>query len=471
MNHWMSLRWRITLWFGGSMAVILLGGGTMTYVLLRNQLFERIDNGLHEEFADVLGEVQKGNDRHTMLGWLERRFGRHEGFDFQITGPGGERIFSNQRLGERRLPIPAERGDQTNELFETFSVAGLGEYRIVTRSASGPDGPLVVQVARSLDGVDRELVEVLSALAIAGCAAMILTAGGAYLLSRRVLAPVDRMTAAANEIDARQIGRRLDVVDRDDELGRLGLTLNHMLDRLELSFQEMQRFTADASHELRTPISVIRAEAEIALGKPLPEGDKQELLGSILEECQRLTWITDQLLALCREDAGVTQINCEPVDLSQLAHDVAETMRPLAEAKDQKLSASGNGHLLVRGDPVRLRHVVYNLVDNAIKYTPAGGAVTLSVTGAERQVRLVVEDTGVGISSEHLPRVFERFYRVDKSRSRAAGGAGLGLSIVQSIVSAHGGTVELASSPGAGTHCTVTMPVAGTGRTDDLAAG
>src|SRR5262249_33664211 len=149
MKHWMSLRWRIALWFGGSMALILLGGGTMTYVLLRNQLFERIDNGLHEELSDVLGEVQKGNDRQTMLGWLERRFGRHEGFDFQITDLAGERIFANQRLGQRRLPIRARGGNEAEELFETFSVDGLVQYRIVTRRASGPDGPLVVQVARS----------------------------------------------------------------------------------------------------------------------------------------------------------------------------------------------------------------------------------------------------------------------------------------------------------------------------------
>jgi len=461
MKHWMSLRWRITLWFGGSMAAILLGGGTMTYILLRHQLFERIDGGLHEELADVLGEVQKGNDRQTMLGWLDRRFGRHEGFDFQITDLAGERIFANDRLGERRLPIPAGRGDQPEELFETFSVDGLGQYRIVTRSASGPDGPLVVQVARSLDVVGHELMEVLGALGIAGSLAMVLTAAGGYFLARRVLAPVDRMTAAANEIDARQIGRRLDVINRDDELGRLGQTLNHMLDRLERSFEEMQRFTADASHELRTPISVIRAEAEIALGKPLPEADKQELLGNILEECQRLAWITDQLLALCREDAGVTELHREPVDLSQLVRAVAETMRPLAEAKEQTLTAAVNGSLSVNGDPARLRHVVYNLVDNAIKYTPNRGSVTLRVTAVDDHVRLVIEDTGIGIPDEHLPHVFDRFYRVDKSRSRAAGGAGLGLSIVQSVVSAHGGKVEITSRPGEGTRCTVTVPTGG----------
>jgi heavy metal sensor kinase len=468
MTHWMSLRWRITLWFGGSMAVILLGGGTMTYLLLRHQLFERIDGGLHEELADVLGEVQKGNDRETMLGWLDRRFGRHEGFDFQITDSAGKRVFANQRLGERRLPVPAGSASETEEVFETFSVDQHGRYRTVTRHASGPDGPLLVQVARSLDVVDHELMELLAALAIAGSVAMIVTAGGGYLLSRRVLAPVDRMTVAANEIDARQFGRRLEVVNRDDELGRLGQTLNRMLDRLERSFLEMQRFTADASHELRTPISVIRAEAEIALGKPLPETDKQELLSNILEECQRLTWITDQLLALCREDAGVTQSNFEPVDLAQLVREVSETMRPLAEAKDQKLGACANSHLLVRGDPVRLRHVVYNLVDNAIKYTPAGGAVNVSVTAVDHHVRLVVQDTGIGIADEHLPRVFERFYRVDKSRSRVAGGAGLGLSIVQSIVSAHGGTVEITSRVGAGTRCAITMPIAVVGRPSSL---
>ncbi|MBI3863812.1 MAG: heavy metal sensor histidine kinase [Planctomycetia bacterium] len=454
-----TVRWRMTLWFGAALAVILLGFGATTYFVMRHHLLERVDAGLNEELSDVLSEIQRGNDRAAMLGWLDRRFARHEGFDFQVTTPAGERVFANLRLGERRLPIPALGDMGEDSQYETYTLPGAGRDRIVTRTAQGPDGPLVVQVARSLNAVDRELVELLTALLIAGPLALGLTVAGGYFLARQALAPVDRMTAAANQIDAPRFGRRLDVVNPDDELGRLGNTLNSMLDRLERSFDEMRRFTADASHELRTPLSVIRNEAEVALGKPISEAEKQELLGSILEECERLTWVTDQLLTLSREDAGIAPNPREPVDISQLMRGVTDTMRPLAEGKGQRLATNVNGPVILHADPARLRHVIYNLVDNAIKYTPPHGTVNVTVATRDHKARLVVEDSGIGIPPEHLPHVFERFYRVDKARSRAEGGAGLGLSIVQSIVLTHGGTVEIASQPDAGTRCVVEIPL------------
>jgi heavy metal sensor kinase len=418
-----------------------------------------VDAGLHEELSDVLSEVHKGGDREAMLGWLDRRFGRHEGFDFQVTTPAGDRIFANLRLGDRRLPVPPLDATGDGALYETFTVPQAGRYRIVTRQAAGPEGKLVVQVARSLEAFDHELAELLMALLIAGPVAFVLTTGGGYFLARRALAPVERMTAAANEIDAAKFHQRLAVVNPDDELGKLAGTLNGMLDRLERSFDEMRRFTADASHELRTPLAVIRNEAEVALGQPLNDVEKQELLGNILEECQRLTWITDQLLILCRQDAGVSQLPRESVDFAELVKGVTDTMRPLAESKGQRLTTATNGAVVVQGDPVRLRHVIYNLVDNAIKYTPLRGSVNVSIAVRDSVARLVVADTGIGIPPEHLPHVFERFYRVDKARSRAEGGAGLGLSIVQSIVAAHGGSVEIASQPGSGTQCVVEIPV------------
>jgi heavy metal sensor kinase len=460
MIRGLSVRFRLTLWFGAALAVVLLGFGTLTYFLTRHQQLERVDDGLREELSDVLSEVKKGSDRQAMLGWLERRFAHHEGFDFQVTAKSGERIFANLRLGDSRLPTPEMPAGSEAPVYETVSIPQSGRYRIVTRQASGPDGVLTIQVARSLEAVEAEMVELLTALLIAGPLALLLTVAGGYFLARRALSPVDRMTVAANEIDVKKLDRRLDVANPTDELGRLGQTLNHMLDRLERSFDEMQRFTADASHELRTPLAVIRSEAEVALGKRLSEAEQHELLGSILEECQRLTCVTDQLLTLCREDAGISQQAREPVDLSQLVRGVTDTMRPLAESKGQQLSAALNGPVVVQGDPVRLRHVIYNLVDNAIKYTPAQGSVSVSVSARDRAARVIVDDTGIGIPEEHLPRVFDRFYRVDKSRNRADGGAGLGLSIVHSIVSAHGGTVAISRRPESGTRCTVEIPQA-----------
>jgi heavy metal sensor kinase len=454
----LSIRLRLTLWFGAGLAAILLGFGMMTYLLMRHQQLERVDDGLREELSDVLSEVKKGSNRQEMLGWLDRRFARHEGFDFQVTTKSGERIFANLRLGARRLPTPELPAASDMPVYDTFSIPQAGRYRIVTGQAEGPDGILTIQVARSLEPVRAEMVELLTALLIAGPLALVCTVAGGYFLARRALSPVDRMTVAANEIDVQKLDRRLEIGNSGDELGRLGQTLNSMLDRLERSFDEMRRFTADASHELRTPLAVIRSEAEVALGKPLSELEKQELLGSILEECQRLTWVTDQLLTLCREDAGISQQAREPVDLSQLVRGVTDTMRLLAENKGQQIIVTVDDPVVVHGDPVRLRHVIYNLVDNAIKYSPAEGTVSVTVSGRNHTALLIVDDTGIGISDEHLPHVFDRFYRVDKSRNRAEGGAGLGLSIVQCIVSAHGGTVAISRLPKLGTRCVVEIP-------------
>lgn len=454
----LSIRWRLTLWYGGVLAVVLAAFGISVYLMMRHHMLERIDDGLREELSDVLGEVERATERGAMLVWLNRRFARHEGFDFQITTTDGERLFSNPRLGDRQLPVRAELSMNKN-YYTSLEPKEDRRWRVITRKVAGPDGPLVVQVARSLGDFDHEMGELLAVLSVAGPVALLVALSGGYFLARRALAPVDHMTATANEVTAQRLNQRLDVANPHDELGRLGQTLNGMISRLERSFLEMQRFTADASHELRTPIAVIRTEAEVALGKPLDEAEKQTLLSNVLEECERLTHITDQLLTLSREDAGIAPFPREPVDLHALVEAAAETMRPLAEAKNQRLVMTGNGRAVVSGDPSRLRQVIYNLLDNAIKYTPEQGRIEVATEAADSTVRIVVRDNGIGIPPEHLPRVFDRFYRVDKARSRAEDGSGLGLSIVQSIVAAHGGRIELRSVPQRGATCTVSLPI------------
>jgi heavy metal sensor kinase len=331
-------------------------------------------------------------------------------------------------------------------------------WRIVAQRVSGPEGDLVVQVARSLRDYAHEMAKLLFVLLLIGPLTVALALAGGYWLARRALAPVDQMQSSADLINAQRLNERVPVQNPSDELGRLARTINAMLDRLERTFQEMQRFTSDASHELRTPLAVIRTEAEIALQRGFSDESKQELLGTILEECQRLTWITDQLLTLSREDAGFSKTVSEPVDFSAVTRAVTENMRVVADTRQQRLSVVVDNGAIVSGDPLRLRHVVYNLLANAIKYTPPAGSIELRLTTNGEAVQLTVCDSGIGISSEHLTHVFERFYRVDKSRNRTEGGAGLGLSIVQSIVQAHGGTVELQSELGRGTSCTIRLP-------------
>jgi signal transduction histidine kinase len=230
-----------------------------------------------------------------------------------------------------------------------------------------------------------------------------------------------------------------------------------MVARLERSFTEMKRFTADASHELRTPLAIIRAEAEFAVGKTQEE-EVRQVLGSALEECQRLARLSDQLLTLARQDAGLQQRRREPVNLAELTAGVVETLRPLAEAKGLELTCAAGPSPVVSGDPDQLRQVLLNVLDNALKYT-AAGSVSVRITASEKKAAVRVQDTGEGIAAEHLPHVFERFYRVDKSRSRKQGGTGLGLSIAKSIVEAHGGRIELDSAPDRGTTCVVILPI------------
>lgn len=457
----MSIRVRLTIWYSGVLALVLLVFGTVIYFTMRHQMLTRIDHGLGEELSDVLSEVERADSLTGMIQWLERRFGKHQGFDFQITAADGTRVFSNERLGRQVMPI--RRSLVLDEdVYESHLQTDASRWRMVTREVDGPDGTLVVQIARSLEFHDHEMSELLVVLLVTGPLTLLVALGGGYLLARRALAPVDRMTETANRIEAAQLGSRLEVANPDDELGRLAATLNGMLDRLETSFREMQRFTADASHELRTPIAVIRTEAEVALTRSVDD-EKKNVLSSILEECERLTWITDQLLTLSRDDAGMTQYASDRIDLSSLVAAVVETMTPLAQAKHQSLTFRGSNSTSVNGDAGRLRQVFYNLLDNAIKFTPREGQIEVTVARCDDAVNATVRDTGIGIPGEHLPRVFDRFYRVDKSRSRNEGGTGLGLSIIQTIVVAHGGSVDIKSQPECGTTCMVTLPSCDTG--------
>jgi heavy metal sensor kinase len=316
----------------------------------------------------------------------------------------------------------------------------------------------MVLLLAPLHDVDRELGDILGVLLIAGPVMVLASGALAYALARKALAPMDALRRSTDAITADRLDRRLPVPNSHDELGRLTRTINAMIGRLERAFIEVRRFTADASHELRTPLTLIRTEAEVAYDNPPGPDGCQHLLGNILEECQRMTRLTDQLLALAREDAGANGHPREPVDLTGLVAEVVEALRPLAESRGLRLRASPDEPAWVEGDQARLRQVFVNLVDNAIKYTPPGGSVDAEVRREGEAVVAVIRDTGIGIAAEHLRRVFDRFYRVDKARSRAEGGTGLGLSIARSIVTAHGGQVELASTPGEGTACTVRLP-------------
>jgi len=452
----MSIRWKLTCWYAGVLAVVLTGFSLAIYLVMRHQAMERIDDGLKEELSDVIFEVKRASDAKGLDEWLHRRFYRHEGFDFQITNPNGERVFANARLANARLPLPSRVGEMPS--YESVPGDSSGRWRIVNVQAQGPDGPLTIQVARSLTSYHHELEELVLTFLLTGPLTLLVAGGGGYFLARRVLRPVKTMTRAANQITADRLSQRIEVDNPDDELGALAQTLNRMIERLERSFVEIRLFTADASHELRTPLTAIRTEAEVALSKLPVSHEHQQLLASILEECDRLARLTEQLLTISREDAGVAQQVRERVEVTQTVKGVMETMRVLAESKGLRLQLAEIGPVEIQGDGARLRQVFFNLIDNAIKYTPEGGTIEIRIERIDAAARVIIRDSGIGIPAEHLPRVFDRFYRVDKARSREQGGTGLGLTIARSIVVAHGGQIELSSTPGHGTTVTVTLP-------------
>ena len=288
-----------------------------------------------------------------------------------------------------------------------------------------------------------------------------LAVGGGYLLMRRALRPVDEIRQKAAQITSRNLSERLPVIHTGDELERLGADLNRMIERLEESFSQINRFSADASHELRTPLTVLQGELESIArsGQSLP-ADVRDTIGSALEETQRLAKIVENLLAISRLEAGEALKQPERLDIAELARSTADQMRLLAEEKHIFLHCDGAALVEVNADPVRLKQVVVNLLDNAIKYTPEGGTIEISVTQQNAHAVLDVADTGIGISSSDLPYIFDRFYRADKARSRQMGGTGLGLSIVRSICVAHGGQVTVDSTEGKGSVFHVEIPLA-----------
>jgi two-component system, OmpR family, heavy metal sensor histidine kinase CusS len=453
----MSIRWRLTLWYGAVLAAVLAVFGASVYLMMRNVLLGRTGMGMSMESTEVAEEVARSQDRSSLGTWLERRFAHHPGYDIQVSTLSGEALFRSQRIKLEGLPMASRPPAARHASFENFTRRS-GHTRLLSRSVPGPDGPLILQIAAPLTADDHELGELLTVMLLAGPLALASALGGGYLLARRALAPVDRMAAEAAQITASRLDRRLDVPKSDDELGRLGATLNGMIARLERSFEETRRFTADAAHELRTPLAVMRNVAEVALQLPREPEHYRRVLGDVLEEVERLTRLAEQLLFLCREDAGLVPLALTETRLDDMVRDLAEHMSVVAGAKGLTLECCDLASCPIRADVDQLRRLLFNLLDNAVKFTPSGGTIRIELARSDEHALVAVADTGIGIPSEHLDRVFERFYRVDPARNRETDGTGLGLAICRSIADAHGGQIRIESVVGRGTRVSLKMP-------------
>jgi heavy metal sensor kinase len=450
-----SIRWRLTRWNTLAFALALAGFGGLFYLFLWQALHRQVDRTLTAGFELLRSDPALAANPDRRLDYWVEEFKEHQNIWCAVFQPDGTVYMKHPDLANAAVPFPALDG--AGQWEGTVSLEALGRQRGNAERLRIGQREWVVLLLAPLGEVDRELRVTLMALLVAGTIMVLASGGLAYALARKALAPMEHLRRSTEAITADRLDRRLPVLNPHDELGRLSATINAMIARLEQSFAEIRRFTADASHELRTPVTLIRTEAEVAYRDlPGPEGC-QVLIGNILEECQRMTHLTDQLLTLAREDTGMNRPLREPLDLTRLVLEIGDALRPLAESREQQLRAVGDQPVWVDGDPARLRQVFVNLIDNAIKYTPEGGRIDVAVRKEGADAVVTIEDTGVGIPAEHLPHIFDRFYRVDRARSRAEGGTGLGLSIARSIVIAHGGQIDLVSTPGKGTVCTVRL--------------
>ena len=289
-------------------------------------------------------------------------------------------------------------------------------------------------------------------------ATMALASGGGLFLANRALAPIDQITRTAQRISAEDLSERIGLRGTDDEVGRLVLTFDMMLARLEGAFTRQRQFVTDASHELRTPLTAIIGQIDVALSWPESAENLRATLESVREQAQRLARLANDLLFLARADAPPVVHAVEPVDLSALLPAIVTQVEPLAAARRQTITLAPLPALMVQGNEDQLIRMLLNLLDNAIRYTPPGGRIVLGWARVNGMIRISINDTGPGIAPEHMPHVFDRFYRIDRGRSRAQGGSGLGLAIAQSIAHAHGGRITLESVVAQGSTFTVIIP-------------
>jgi len=318
---------------------------------------------------------------------------------------------------------------------------------------------------KEVASVEHELMEVVANMLLVGTPGVMVAALLGFLLARRALAPVDRLAGHAERITAERLSERIPVDDPDDELGRLAVTFNSMTGRLEASFGALRRFTANASHELRTPLTALKTVGEVALRDGRDAAALRDVIGSMLEEIDGLTRLVESLLVLARADDGKLRPDLAPADLSQLARRVVDQLAPLADERRHRVATALDAALPVRADAVLMRRAIANLLDNAIKYSPPGSeiAVRASARGAEGVLEIV--DQGPGIARADQERLFERFHRLDRSRTRAAdstassGGAGLGLALARKTVEAHGGRIEVESEAGEGATFRIVLPI------------
>lgn len=455
-----SLRARITLWYVGILALCLLVFSLAVGASFTRRVRAEMDRRVHEDIelaARALLVDQVGRPSWAG-GFLGKQVHEEEG--------GGHWVEVWSRRGERLLTAgtatePMGLGPPLAELDHGPKTVILpaGRMRVLTEAVYASGDRFFVRAAVSEVSAQDQVRSLWLHLAVLSLTVLTLGALGGYALAHRALGPLARMAAHARRITAERLCERLSPEDSGTELNQLRDAFNETLARLERSFGQLRRFTADASHELRTPLTALRSVGEVGLRGSRTTEDYREVIGTMLEEADRLSRLADDLLTLARAEAGGKQVIFEPLDLSSLAEEVCERLSVLAEERGQTLESRATSPVVVSGDRPALRQALLNLVDNAIKYSPEASRVIVRVGNGPGGGWVEVRDEGPGIPEEDRERIFERFYRIDGSRSREMGGTGLGLSLVKSIAETHSGRIELESETGRGSVFRLVLPL------------
>src|SRR5215469_4348669 len=453
-----SIRFKLTAWYIAILLASLSIFGIVAFVAMRKGIEKSVDENLGGQadgVAEVMGRVLQEEPARLQDELSEHQELREQADFLQVCDQNGHWLYRSRLMTHYDVPVPAEAS------FSAYNVMSADlPLRVLMREMSAAGQTYRIQVAMPMDdfydAIDRFKWVVLLLTPLVLVAATV----GGYWLSRRALAPVDRITRATQEINSSNLAKRLDVPKSGDELQRLSETLNTMLGRLEASFNRITQFTADASHELRTPLALMRTTTEVSLRTSQTVSDYREAQEEVLAELEKTSSLVEKLMLLARADAGVESLQRLPVNLADCLREACKDGQVLSETKQlsfqQKIDSST---LVVEGDSQALHRLFLILIDNAVKYTRSGGSVTVGLTGRDGSAIAEFRDSGIGISAVDLPNIFDRFYRADKARSREFGGVGLGLSIARWVAEAHRGSIEVQSTPGSGSVFRVLLPL------------
>jgi len=445
------VRTRLTLWYVAILAAVLLIYGSSASAVVLVQLRTQLDHLAIEDLETVESFLSFGSDGklglrndyryHPNTTEVQQRF-------LEVRAEDGTLLYKSEGLAERVLGGKPEPGEGVDSYSRRSSRLTDGtRVRLISRRRMIEGRPILIRVGFSEEPMWERFWQLVLGLLVGLPLVLGLAGFGGYYLARRTLSPVERMARRAREINAERLGARIDVENPADELGLLAKAFNETLARLERSFEQLKRFTSDASHELRTPLTAIRSVGEIGIQQDGDRDHYREVIGSMLEETERLSRLVENLLTISRADSGQIRLEQATVPLMPLVQEASSLLDVLAEERGQTVSIDGDDSIHVEADGVILRQVVINLLDNAIKYSPQGGHISVRVVRSDPGSACVeVEDCGPGIPPEHLDKVFDRFYRIDEARSREAGGAGLGLALAKWGAEAHGGRLELEST-------------------------